>query len=472
MQRRNRRAGVEDRWRRADGKPSARAGKGRRWLARFVDDQGHEHSKSFDRKIEAQAWLDEVVASQVTGTFVAPRAGRVTVAELHAKWVDTQSHLKETTVSTRGYTWPAHVESRWGAVAVADIQTTAVKSWMTDLVKSGAGPATVENAVGVLRQILQVAVDDRRIAQNPCVGIKLPRREHRRRGYLTHQQVELLASAVNSDATVVRLLAYTGLRWGEMAALHIGDADMLRRRVHIRQAVAEVRGRLVWSTPKSHEQRSVPLPAFLANELAALMVGKERGDLIFNAPEGGVLRVSHWRPRVFNAAVTRLTKTVKGFPRVTPHDLRHTAASLAISAGANVKAVQTMLGHASAVLTLDTYADLFPDDLEQVSAALDEARLKALKSAADQLRTGAKQGSDLHTGSEPSISEDAGRGGGIRTHGLFVPNADSMYQDWSVSAIELRRCDRQWCRVPPRIDLSAASLLPIDRLIRTFRRLA
>ncbi len=57
-------------------------------------------------------------------------------------------------------------------------------------------------------------------------------------------------------------------------------------------------------------------------------------------------------------------ETVPGFPTVTPHDLRHTAASLAISAGANPKAVQTMLGHASAVLTLDTYADLFPDDLE------------------------------------------------------------------------------------------------------------
>ena len=79
---------------------------------------------------------------------------------------------------------------------------------------------------------------------------------------------------------------------------------------------------------------------------------------------------------------------------VTPHDLRHTAASLAISAGANVKAVQTMLGHASAVLTLDTYADLFPDDLEHVSTALDEARAASLKSVADQLRTETEEDSD------------------------------------------------------------------------------
>lgn len=148
---------------------------------------------------------------------------------------------------------------------------------------------------------------------------------------------------------------------------------------------------MVWSTPKSHERRSVPFPTFLADELAALMAGKSRDDLVFTAPQGGVLRVSHWRPRVFAPAVKRLVEESKKsehrdaveFPVVTPHDLRHTAASLAISAGANLKAVQTMLRHASAVPTLDTYADLFPDDLELVSAALVAARREALEQARD-----------------------------------------------------------------------------------------
>jgi integrase len=427
MQRRNRRAGVEDRWRRADGTSSARAGKGRRWLARYVDNQGCENSRSFERRVEAQAWLDEITASQVTGAYVAPKAGRITVRELHAKWVDTQGHLKETTASTRSYTWTTHVEPRWALVAAADVHTSAIRAWVQELAAAGTGVSTIENAVSVLRQVLEMAVEDRRIARNPCAGLKLPRRAHRPRGYLTHQQVELLAKEVALDATVVRFLAYTGLRWGEMAALHVRDADMLRRRVLVRQAVAEVRGRLVWSTPKSYEQRSVPFPAFLANELAALMVDKDRDDLVFTTADGGVLRVSHWRPRVFSPAVRRLTRQIRSFPTVTPHDLRHTAASLAISAGANVKAVQTMLGHASAVLTLDTYADLFPDDLEQVSAALDQARLAALRSTADQLRTEMEQGSDRNVHSEPSTSDNGSRGGGIRTHGLFVPN-EARYQ--------------------------------------------
>ncbi|MFC9769318.1 tyrosine-type recombinase/integrase [Rhodococcus jostii] len=67
-----------------------------------------------------------------------------------------------------------------------------------------------------------------------------------------------------------------------------------------------------------------------------------------------------------------------GAYELTPHDLRHTAASLAVSAGANVKAVQRMLGHESAALTLDVYADLFDDDLDSVADALDAARRRII----------------------------------------------------------------------------------------------
>jgi integrase len=85
-------------------------------------------------------------------------------------------------------------------------------------------------------------------------------------------------------------------------------------------------------------------------------------------------------------SVAECQKADETFPTITPHDLRHTAASLAVSAGANVKAVQRMLGHAKASMTLDVYADLFDDDLDSVADNLDAA----IRSAADQLRTGSK----------------------------------------------------------------------------------
>ena len=128
----------------------------------------------------------------------------------------------------------------------------------------------------------------------------------------------------------------------------------------------------------------MPFPAVLADELAALMVGKGRDELVFTNMHGEVLRSGTYGAKVFAPAVTQCQKADDTFPAITPHDLRHTAASLAVSAGANVKAVQRMLGHAKASMTLDVYADLFSEDLDSVADALDAA----IKAAADALRTG------------------------------------------------------------------------------------
>jgi integrase len=389
---RNIRAGVDDLWnktvRDADGTtrtvPSARHGRGMRWRARYVDDNGRECTKAFARKADAQKWLDtEITPSLATGTYVAPRAGRVTVAEMHASWSASQAHIARTTAATRRYTWDSRVAPQWGDVPVVDVKTAAVRAWVSKMVVEEVGAPTIENAFGLLRQVLGAAVEDCRIPRNPCEGVRLPKRQHADRGYLSHRQVAALAAAVERQPEVVRFLAYTGLRWGEMAALRVQDFDMLRRRVNVSRSVTESGG-LVWSTPKTWERRSVPFPAALADELAELMVDKAREDLVFTDLRDGVLRVSNYRTRVFVPAVMRCQRDDDTFPAITPHDLRHTAASLAVSAGANVKAVQRMLGHAKASMTLDVYADLFDEDLDGVANRLDAA----IRSAAYPLRTG------------------------------------------------------------------------------------
>jgi site-specific recombinase XerD len=106
-------------------------------------------------------------------------------------------------------------------------------------------------------------------------------------------------------------------------------------------------------------------------------------DLVFTAPKGGVVCLRNWRPRVFDKA----TRAADLAP-LSPQELRHTAASLAVAAGANVKAVQRMLGHASAAMTLDTYSGRFEDDLDAVADRLDEAASRALaRAGADFMRT-------------------------------------------------------------------------------------
>lgn len=175
------------------------------------------------------------------------------------------------------------------------------------------------------------------------------------------------------------VLAYCGLRWSELAALRVENVDLLRRRFDIAQAVTEVNGgKLVWNTPKNHERRTVPIPRFLVDEIATHLAGRGRNELVFAASEGGVLRNRNARRSWFDAAAAAI-----GEHGLTPHELRHTAASLAVSAGANVKAVQRMLGHASAAMTLDRYADLFDDDLDAVAERLHGIR-ESLTLSAEQ----------------------------------------------------------------------------------------
>jgi integrase len=150
----------------------------------------------------------------------------------------------------------------------------------------------------------------------------------------------------------------------------VRDLDMLCRRATVSENAVQVGSQIFVGTTKAHKQRSVPLPEFLLPYLARQCEGKDRDGLVFPGGGGKHLRRSHNRSGWFDRAVTEA-----GVPRVTAHDLRHTAASLAVSAGANVKAVQRMLGHVSAAMTLDIYADLFDDDLEAVATALHDARL-------------------------------------------------------------------------------------------------
>jgi integrase len=123
----------------------------------------------------------------------------------------------------------------------------------------------------------------------------------------------------------------------------------------------------------------VAYPKFLDAAVKAACHGKGQEDRLWTSEEGGYLRPGNTVSGWFAGAVKRAQDADKNFRRVTPHDLRHTAASLAISSGANVKVVQRMLGHKSAKVTLDTYAALFPDDLDSVVDALERHRHEQLR---------------------------------------------------------------------------------------------
>lgn len=340
------------------------------WRARYRDAAGNEHARHFARRVEAQRWIDSVTTAVQTGTYVDPARAKVPLETVAAQWFAGKINLRPTTRARYESALQVHVLPRWGDIPLDRIEHGEIQAWLAQLSVAGQSGASVRKAHGVLSAILELAVRDRRLPSNPAAGTSLPETNERRRRYLTAGQVEELAVAAGKGRPVVFVLAYCGLRWSELAALRVENVDLLRRRLDIAQAVTEVNGgQLVWNTPKNHERRTVPIPRFLVDELAAHLAGSGRNELVFAAPEGGVLRNRNARRSWFNAAAAAI-----GEPGLTPHELRHTAASLAVSAGGNVKAVQRMLGHASAAMTLDRYADLFDDDLDAVADRLDGIR--------------------------------------------------------------------------------------------------
>jgi integrase len=235
---------------------------------------------------------------------------------------------------------------------------------MTD---QGLSPSRIRQAHQCLAAILEQAVDDGLIGRNPARRVELPRLDRPEHRFLSAEQVARLAEAMPDQQyrTVVYVLAYGGLRWGEMAGLRRGRIDILRRRLQITETVAEVSG-----PTKTYRNRTVHLPSFVADILGRHLedVADDPEALVFTAPHGGPLRHTNTRRRVWNPARAEAGDDLAD---VTPHDLRHTCASLMRAAGADVKAIQQQRGHRAATVTLDVYTHLFEGDLEEVMDRLD-----------------------------------------------------------------------------------------------------
>lgn len=355
--------------------------KGKRYRVRYrTPDNRQTDKRGFKTKRDAERFANTVEVAKLKGEYVNPADARKTLDDLGEAWLERQKgYLKPSGYAVMETAWRVRVKPRWGHVALGDIKPSAVGHWIAELGRASdeanaIKPATIKRAHYVLAQILADAVTDNLIPKNPAAGLPLPKTARKRPVYLSHQQVDALADAAGANGALVLTLAYTGLRWGETIGLRISDLDLLRKRALIHENAVQSGTGIHVGSPKAHKQRTVPLPEFLVPMLARLCENKSRADLLFG--DGEHLRRPHPVSGWFAKAVA-----ASGVPRVTPHDLRHTAASLAVSAGANVKAVQRMLGHASAAMTLDLYADLFDDDLEAVATALDQARTAAIRSS-------------------------------------------------------------------------------------------
>ena len=243
---RNRRAGVEDRWTKtirdeqgnAQKVPSAASRQGHALAGPLGRRPTAESTqRRFARKVDAQQWLDEVTAAVVTGQYVDPKAGQVTFRDYAERWREMQvqrpSSRAHVETMLRRHAYPTLGDRRLSSIMPSDIQ-----AWVKGL---ELAPATVGVIHGIVSTVMKAAIRDRRIASNPCDGTKLPKVQRKQIVPLTTEQVAAVRDALPPQLqALVTLAAGTGMRQGECFGLTVDRVRFLERTVTVDRQLVTV----------------------------------------------------------------------------------------------------------------------------------------------------------------------------------------------------------------------------------------
>lgn len=340
------------------------------YQAGWRDPDGRQRARMFPRKVDARNFLASVTVTMSQGAYIDPSAGRLTVGEYASTWAAAQP-WRPSSRDRVAHVLTSKIEPRFGRVKLRDVRPSDVQAWVGEMSASGLAPSTVESYFRVLAAVMRAARRDRLIHDSPTDGIRLPRSDGNRSALvpLTSDQVHGIADAVPVRyRALVLVSAGLGLRQGEACGLTVDRVDFLRRRVRIdRQLLSPNAGPCTLGPVKTaSSNRALALPSSVGEVLAVHLERFKPGDngLIFTSNTGAPLRRSTW--------ATAFTRATEGLGiDASPHDLRHHCASMLISAGCSVTAVQHFLGHKNASETLDTYSHLWPNDEDRIRAAID-----------------------------------------------------------------------------------------------------
>ena len=350
-----------------------------KWRARYRDESGRERARHFDRKIDAQRWLDEIASALLTGKYVDPNAGKVTFKQFYDDWSERQLWVPATR---------ANADLATGSVPFADlpmksIRRSHVEAWIKTVATAWA-PTTVKTRFVIVRSVFRAAVSDRIIANDPSIGVALPRRRKADAAMRipTVGEVGVLLSHADSPRVSTRkgfrayvaLCAFAGLRKGEAAAVQVGDIDFLRRQLTVSRQLQRDGSSYVVRPPKYGSERVVYLP----DDLVTILSQHVNAHLPDAAPERWLFTVGD--DPMYDNAITwrwRATRLSADLAHIRLHDLRHFYASGLIAAGCDVVTVQRALGHSSATTTLNTYSHLWPTAEDRTRAAAAELMQQA-----------------------------------------------------------------------------------------------
>ncbi|HZU80056.1 MAG TPA: tyrosine-type recombinase/integrase [Acidimicrobiales bacterium] len=326
---------------------SKRSGK---WQAAYRAPDGRERTATFDKKVDAQRWINTNQADMARGVWIDPKAGEMPFRVFAEGWLADRPDLRPRTVTLYRSLLRRHLLPAFGDQPLASVSSSAVARWHTALKVKHPGAAA--SSYRLLRAIFATAVRDEKLVRSPCRVPSGATDRAAERPMLTVAQVDALTDAMPAELrAAVVLAAWGGLRRGEILGLRRSDIDPLRSQVRIERAQVELNdGSVIFGPPKTEAgTRSVHLPDHALAEIEHHLeahVGVEGSALLFTG-RGGV----PMRPRTL-AAAFRAARSACRLGDVHFHDLRHFNLTLCAAAGATTRELMRRGGHASPAAAL------------------------------------------------------------------------------------------------------------------------
>jgi integrase len=357
------------------------------WLVRvYVGRDENRKRKYLNKTIHgnkkvADRWLTKALRDKDLGVEIEP--AQDTLNEFLDKWLDGAAKAKVRPKTFAGYQdmLKRYIRPNLGSRPIAKLGTLEIQTVYNKLSESGLSPRTIAYTHMILKQALKQAIQWRLLIHNPCEGVKPPRQIRKEMQVLNPGQARKFLTGCKDEKNgpVFELAMTTGLRPSEYLALKWSDVDLAKGTVSINRSIDILPGG-GWAFDENktgRSRRTVKLHSSVAQTLREhharqgqeqLQVGEKWTDhnLVFTNEIGGPVD----RHNLANRDFRRILADA-GLPQIRLYDLRHTAATLALVAGVPVKVLSEQLGHASAVLTLDTYSHVLPHMQDDAAARVE-----------------------------------------------------------------------------------------------------
>lgn len=348
------------------------------YRVRWRDAMGRRHSPgfSFPTKSAARKYGQDREAEVRRGEHQDPKAGRILLRDFADTWLAGYVAEPRTVSKVRSHI-ELYLKKPVGGVApLGDLRLDAltelqIQTWVKRLTELNRSPATVAGYHRTLCTILNAAVREKQLRVNPAERITLPTVPPPTDFYWERGEVDAIRAQLTRplDRAVFETLIGTGMRWGEMAALHADRWQPLRRQVSVVEVLEEEKGLRLKAYPKGGRRRDLPVDIQVVDAVAAWLAesppvpcglkhprGVRCPGLLFH--DGGAPLSRHSWPRDVLAPAIEKARVRPG----SPHALRHTYASWLVLDGVPLRVVQVLLGHASS-RTSERYSHLAPSEL-------------------------------------------------------------------------------------------------------------